>query len=229
MSEAVQDNVIIRSLDSSDPKDHEHFSILLDDYANSSTKNENGTYPTEKISFFVTWLKEQFKTHAKKDFMVSAKFVNNELVNIIVGCKLEVKWGRSPKNISDAIPYWYMTLAYFKNKSWNSPQTAVAELTDGLVRNFEIQGYYKMYMIKKAPFVLKKLPEGNSYTTMKNWEKITPGLDRYNTTIEKIFYTQEDIDDFKKFSALSSILPPIIKKPIMLVAMTLDPNIPFKV
>lgn len=225
----VLDNVMVRLLDPTIPEDHTHLSTLLDDYTNITVQNENGTYSSEKTTRFVAWLKYQFKTHSTKDFAVSAKFVNDELINILVGCKLEINWGQTPNNIIGSLPYWYIPLAYFKNKSWNSPQRAVSELSDGLVRNFEKQGYYKIYMVKKAPFVLKRLTGVNSYTTRKNWEKITPGLDRYSTTIEKVFYTQEDIDDFKRFTAIGGILPPIIKKPIMLLALTLDPNTPFKV
>jgi hypothetical protein len=229
MSEhSVLDNIMIRPLDSANSNDHYQLNILLEEYSNSSVQNENGTYPTEKISFFVSWLKTQFKIHSRKDFMISAKFVNNELVSILIGFKLEVIWGREPNNINDTLPYWYMALAYFKTKKWNSPQKAISELSDSLVRNFEQQGYYKLYMVKKAPAVLLTL-DPTIYTNKNNWLKLVPGLDRYSTTIEKIFYTQEDINNFKKFGAIGCMIPPVIKKPIMLFSLTLNTNTTFKV
>jgi hypothetical protein len=214
--------ITIRPLNPELEEDHSQLSKLMEEYVESATKILNR-------ADHATWLKKQFKEHKRKDFMISAKFEDDEIVSILVGYKLEVKWGRSTEHITDVFPYWYMGLLYFKNKQWRSPLYNISELSDILVRNFERQGYYKMYMVKKTPHIISSLEDANLYSKSENWLKLTPGLDRYTTTIEKIFNTQKDIDDFKRFTALSSIIPLSINKSVMLLSLTLNPNTPLKV
>ena len=221
--------ITIRPLDSSNPDDHVQLEILLNDYIDTSTKTHNRTYNSKNAPGYANWLKEQFKHHVIEDFIIYGKFENNILYSIIVGYKLEVRWGKKTHEITNTLPYWCFGLVYFKNTEWNSPSARFGELTNGLVRNFEKQGYYKIYMVKKTPYKVHVLEDVTTYVKLESWLKLLPGLDRYSTTIEKIFFTQQDVDDFKKkFKAISSIIPPEINKSIMLLSFVLKPNTPFK-
>ena len=219
----------IRPLDNSNPDDHVQLEFILNEYIRDSTSNINGTYGIDISPSYATWIIDQFRIHNPRDFIIYAKFENSIISRIIIGYKFEIGWGRKSEEIVDTLPYWCFGLLYFNKKEWRTPKSRLSELTSDLVRHFEKQGYYKIYMIKKTPHKIMELGDPNSYGNLDNWLSQMPGSDRYNTTIERIFYTQNDVDEFKKrFKAISSIVPKSINKSIMMVSFTLKPNLPFK-
>lgn len=218
---------IIRQLDPSSEKDYAQFKDILDHHVKFGQEMNNRAYDPDGLPRVKEWMLEQFKIHSTNDFVVIGKFIDDVLMNIMVGYKFTVRWGRKPGDNLDALPYWIYGLVYFRDKHWMMPiHDSMSELSRPLSAVFERQNYYKIFLIKKAPNFLLNLgvAEQHEYFQSDRWKKQFPGFTRYTTIVERLLKNNDDIQDFIKFSAFETIVPKKINKPIMLVSLTLKPN-----
>lgn len=212
---------VIRLLNSSDLDDRHHLSEILSDYRRSEAEKTNQVYNANYLALFSDWIMSRFKVCHTDDFAVYGNFYNDELIQIMIGYKFETGWGYDyPKN---GTPYWYVGLAYFKDRAWRYPGVELINLGLCLGAHFEKQGYYKFYTVKKMPGKIQNYEQLRRYIDSEAFKK-TYQVVRYNVNVEKIFRSTDDIKNFR-FASWSVLLPRSISRPVMLLEFTLDPTI----
>jgi hypothetical protein len=208
-----------RLLDNTNESDIAQLGFILDSFLETEKNKIQPVYVYEDSARFVQWIKISFLQQNKEDFVISARFYNSEIDQVYVAYKLEATWGKPV--IENVLPFWILGLMYFKNAEWKSPADQILNLEKLVLDHFEKQKYTTGHIVLKAPKGLLNLPSSmptSTYIT-EVLKKTLPGF-RYDFTVEHVFRTQEDIDNFK-FAAFKIILPKRIRKPVMLISLTL--------
>jgi hypothetical protein len=110
---------IYKLLDPTDLTDVEQFNQILNQYVEHESISPNPIYLYEHMIRFSNWLRKQFLDVSTKDFVVSARFTDGHIDEIMVGYKIEIAWYRT--TVEDVLPYWVVGLWYKKQGSWKSP------------------------------------------------------------------------------------------------------------
>lgn len=211
--------MIVRALDPADPNDFESFNQILDSYLEHETKQANPVYLYDDLVTFTDWLKEKFRTIPISDFIVSARFVDNAIDQVMIGYKLEIAWGKQVAE--DVMPYWALGLWYKKDTEWKSPYDDIHTIEKLMLEHFEKQKYTKGFFVLKAPnkiLRMTELSQAKDYA-LNIFSQTVPAL-KYDFMIEKVFKTQKDLDNYK-FRALKAFMPKHCLRPIMLMSLDL--------
>lgn len=211
----------IRMLTYSNQDDCKQFAEILEDYVRTETEKINQVYVVDHLKKFANWIYDQFLKQYPEDFVVYGSFNDGELIQIMVAYKFEVAWGF--EFIMNNCPYWYVGLAYFKDKAWRNPGAELINLGLCLGKHFERQGYYKFYTVKKMPRGIRNYEDMERYINSSAFKE-TYQVARYKVGVEKVFRTTEEITNFR-YNHWSPILPRGISRPVMLLEFTLDPTI----
>lgn len=209
--------IIDRLLDKTNSDDVVALSDILEFYQKSESVRRHTVYSIVDTTNFIQWIKYQFSIRSSADFAVYGRFEDGELINILIGYKFEISWGREV--ISNIIPYWCVGLIFYKRKSWTNPKDNIGSMSIDFCRHFQNQGYTKFFMIIKQPKILQSIATEGSYFD-DHFKKMIP-VNNYTPVIENLFTTQEELDAFRRFSTHSCLLPKIIVRPIMLISFTL--------
>lgn len=209
----------VRALDPTNLNDCMSLGIILDKYLKNEHEKINPVYVYDDLVEFVNWLKEKFRTIPTTDFIVSARFTNGDIDQIMIGYKIEIAWAK-PK-AEDTTPYWVLGLLYKNDTAWKSPYDDIHSIEKLMLENFEKQKYTKGFIVLRAPNKVVKMTDS---TQIKNYihnvfSKTVPTL-KYDFSIEKIFANQSAIDNYK-FRAFRTIIPKHCLKPIMLMSLDL--------
>jgi hypothetical protein len=211
--------MIVRALDPADPNDFDSFNQILDSYLEHETKQANPVYLYDDLVAFTDWLKEKFRTVPTSDFIVSARFVDNAIDQVMIGYKLEIAWGKQVAE--DVMPYWALGLWYKKDTEWKSPYDDIHTIEKLMLEHFEKQKYTKGFFVLKAPnkiLRMNELSQAKDYA-LNTFSQTVPAL-KYDFMIEKVFKTQKDLDNYK-FRALKAFMPKHCLRPIMLMSLDL--------
>lgn len=211
----------VKLLDKDNPKDLNDLKLILKHYVKDELEQNNPVYVAEYLEKFSQWILNRFQRCAKSNFVVAANYYDDELVQIMIGYTFDIAWGNDLA--LDTTPYWYVGLAYFKDKHWRNPGKEIIDLGLALGAHFERKGYYKFYTVKKMPNRIKTYEDLQKYINSPAY-KTTFQVKRYHPKVEKIFRTTDDLTAFR-FIHWSVILPRGITRPIMLIEYTLDPTI----
>lgn len=210
-----------RLLDPEIEGDIDALESILESYKQDELNQANPVYDVEYLVKFSNWLLNNFKTINNDDFVIAANFHEGELIQIMVGYKFEIGWGQYEAHNGN--PYWYVGLAYFKDKRWRPSGSHIINLGLVLGAHFERQGYYKFYTVRKMPPRLKSYDQIRKYLDSEPFKE-SYKIVRYNSDVEKVFYTNTDLENFT-FSSFKVLLPRKIYRPVMLLSFTLDPTI----
>ena len=211
----------IRMLSSTNVDDVAQLSDILEDYNKSEQEKLGQVYVASNLGLFSKWIFDKFKKSHYADFVIFGSFHNNELIQIMVAYKFDLAWGYD--YALNNLPYWYVGLAYFKDRAWRNPGVELINLGLCLGAHFEKQGYYKFYTTKKMPNRIVNNDQLQQYINSPAFKK-TYQVERYSVKVEKIFRTDDDRKKFR-FAHWQSVLPRGISRPIMLLEFTLDPTI----
>ena len=214
----------LRMLDKDNADDVQQLAEVLQEYSETEEGKVNQVYVAGNLFKFSNWITEQFKTRHTNDFIIYGSFHNKKLMQIMVAYKFEVAWGNA--FIMNNNPYWYVGLAYFRDRCWRNPGIELINLGLCLGAHFEKQGYHKFYTVKKMPRYIKTNEDLIKYISNSAFKE-TYQVVRYNVSVEKVFKTQEELSNFR-FNYWSTILPRGISRPVMLLEFTLDPMIDIK-
>jgi len=206
-------------LDSKNLDDVEHFNQILIQYVEHESISPNPIYFYEDIKRFADWLRQLFLDVSPKDFVVSARFTEGEIDEIMVGYKIEIAWYRT--KAEDVLPYWVVGLWYKKHSFWKSPYNDFFSIEKLMLEQFESQQYTKGFIVIKAPRKALRITESSQAKdyALNVFSKTIPAV-KYDFIIEKIFTSQQDIDNFK-FKALKPIIPKRFIRPVMLMSLDL--------
>ena len=208
-----------RILDSSNKIDIDQFENIISEYAEFQKDKPNPLYFYDDMFNYTVWLRKQFKHRNPKDFIVAGLFDGNNLIQIMVGYKIEISWHK-PK-IEDNFPFYVVGTVFFKNSYWKVPQEDISNLDELITDHFEKQGYTDGFMVIKAPSFIRKTTDGEQIDEfMKTVFTKTFKDTKHNYFVEHIFRTNDDLDEYK-FKAIKSILPSKIKRPLILVSFKL--------
>lgn len=210
---------ICKLLDPNDLADVEHFNQILIQYVEHESIAPNPIYLYEHMIRFSNWLRKQFLDVSTKDFVVSARFTDGEIDEIMVGYKIEIAWYRT--KAEDVLPYWVVGLWYKKQGSWKSPYNEFFSIEKLMLEHFEKQEYTKGFLVIKAPKKVLRIKESSQAKdyVLNVFPQTIPAV-KYDFMIEKIFTSQEDLDNYK-FTALKPILPRCFIRPVMLMSLDL--------
>lgn len=211
--------MIVRVLDPSNLNDIDSLNQILDSYLEHETKQANPIYLYDDLVAFTDWLKEKFRTISICDFIVSARFVDNVIDQIMIGYKLEIAWGKEVAE--DVMPYWALGLWYKKDTEWKSPYDDIHTIEKLMLEHFEKQKYTKGFFVLKAPNKILRmtdLSQAKEYA-LNIFSQTVPAL-KYDFMIEKVFKNQKDLDNYK-FRALKAFMPKHCLRPIMLMSLDL--------
>ena len=210
---------IYKLLDPTDLDDVEHFNQILIQYVEHESISPNPIYFYEDIKRFADWLRQLFLELSPKDFVVSARFSDGEIDEIMVGYKIEIAWHR--KKAEDVLPYWVVGLWYKKHSSWKSPYDDFFSIEKLMLEQFEGQQYTKGFIVVKAPKKVLRITESSQAKdyALNVFSQTIPAV-KYDFIIEKIFTSQQDIDNYK-FKAFKNIIPKRYVRPVMLMSLDL--------
>lgn len=206
-------------LDPNDIVDVEHFNQILIQYVENESIAPNPIYLYEDMIRFADWLRQQFLDVSPKDFVVSARFTNEQLDEIMVGYKIEISWYRT--KAEDVLPYWVVGLWYKKQSSWKSPHDDFFSIEKLMLEQFEGQQYTKGFIVIKAPKKALRITDSvqaKDYA-LNVFSQTIPAV-KYDFMIEKIFTSQQDLDNYK-FKALKPLIPKHFIRPVMLMSLDL--------
>ena len=206
-------------LDPNDLADVEHFNQILIQYVEHESISPNPIYYYEDIKKFADWLRQLFLDVSPKDFVVSARFTDGEIDEIMVGYKIEIAWYRT--KAEDVLPYWVVGLWYKKHSSWKSPYDDFFSIEKLMLEQFEGQKYTKGFIVIKAPKKALRITDSAQAKdyALNVFSQTIPAV-KYDFIIEKIFTSQQDLDNFK-FKALKPIIPKRFIRPVMLMSLDL--------
>jgi hypothetical protein len=206
-------------LDPNDLADVEHFNQILIQYVEHESIAPNPIYYYEDIKKFADWLRQLFLEVSPKDFVVSARFTDGQIDEIMVGYKIEIAWHR--KKAEDVLPYWVVGLWYKTSSSWKSPHDDFFSIEKLMLEQFEGQQYTKGFIVIKATKKALRITESSHAKdyALNIFSKTIPAV-KYDFIIEKIFNSQEDIDNYK-FKAFKNIIPKRFIRPVMLMSLDL--------
>jgi hypothetical protein len=210
---------IYKLLDPTDLTDVEQFNQILNQYVEHESISPNPIYLYEHMIRFSNWLRKQFLDVSTKDFVVSARFTDGHIDEIMVGYKIEIAWYRT--TVEDVLPYWVVGLWYKKQGSWKSPYDEFFSIEKLLLEHFEKQQYTKGFIVIKAPKKALRITDSvqaKDYA-LNVFSQTIPAV-KYDFMIEKIFTSQKDLDNYK-FTALKPILPRRFIRPVMLMSLDL--------
>lgn len=210
---------IYKLLDPTDLTDVEQFNQILNQYVEHESISPNPIYLYEHMIRFSNWLRKQFLDVSTKNFVVSARFTDGHIDEIMVGYKIEIAWYRT--TVEDVLPYWVVGLWYKKQGSWKSPYDEFFSIEKLLLEHFEKQQYTKGFIVIKAPKKALRITDSvqaKDYA-LNVFSQTIPAV-KYDFMIEKIFTSQKDLDNYK-FTALKPILPRRFIRPVMLMSLDL--------
>lgn len=207
-------------LDPTDLDDVEHFNQILIQYVERESIAPNPIYYYEDIKKFADWLRQLFLDVSPKDFVVSARFNDGQIDEIMIGYKIEIAWYR--KKTEDVLPYYVVGLWYKTSSSWKSPHDDFFSIEKLMLEQFESQQYTKGFIVIKAPKKALRITESSQAKdyALNVFSKTIPAV-KHDFIIEKIFTSQEDIDNYK-FKAFKNIIPKRFIRPVMLMSFDLD-------
>jgi hypothetical protein len=210
---------IYKLLDPTDLGDVEHFNQILTQYVEHESIAPNPIYYYEDIKKFADWLRKLFLDISPNDFVVSARFTDGHIDEIMVGYKIEISWYRT--KAEDVLPYWVTGLWYKKQGSWKSPYNEFFSIEKLMLEHFEKQQYTKGFIVIKAPKKVLRMKESSQAKdyALNVFSQTIPAV-KYDFMIEKIFTCQEDLDNYK-FKALKPLIPKRFIRPVMLMSLDL--------
>jgi hypothetical protein len=211
--------MIVRVLDPSNLNDIDSLNQILDSYLEHETAQPNPIYQYDDMLALTNWLKEKFRTISMDDFVVSARFTDGQIDEIMIGYKIEICWGKEVAE--DVMPYWVLGLWYKKDTEWKSPYEDIHTIEKLMLEHFEKQKYTKGFFVLKAPNKILRmtdLSQAKEYA-LNIFSQTVPAL-KYDFMIEKVFRNQKDLDNYK-FRALKAIMPKHCLRPIMLMSLDL--------
>lgn len=210
---------IYKLLDPADLDDVEHFNQILNQYLEHESISPNPIYLHEHLIRFSNWLRRVFVEFSPNDFVVSARFTDGHIDEIMVGYKIEIAWYKT--TVEDVLPYWVVGLWYKKQGSWKSPYNEFFSIEKLLLEHFEKQQYTKGFLVIKAPKKVLRIKESSQAKdyALNVFSQTIPAV-KYDFMIEKIFTSQKDLDNYK-FTALKPILPRRFIRPVMLMSLDL--------
>ena len=211
---------IYKLLDPTDLTDVEQFNQILNQYVEHESISPNPIYFYEDIKRFTNWLRQLFLEISPKDFVVSARFNDGQIDEIMIGYKIEIAWYR--KKTEDVLPYYVVGLWYKTSSSWKSPHDDFFSIEKLMLEQFESQQYTKGFIVIKAPKKALRITESSQAKdyALNVFSKTIPAV-KHDFIIEKIFTSQEDIDNYK-FKAFKNIIPKRFIRPVMLMSFDLD-------
>lgn len=200
--------------------DIESLNKILIQYVEHEAISPNPIYYYEDIKRFADWLRQLFLEISPKDFVVSARFNDGQIDEIIIGYKIEIAWHR--KKAEDVLPYWVVGLWYKTSSSWKSPHNDFFSIEKLMLEQFEGQQYTKGFIVIKATKKALRITESSHAKdyALNIFSKTIPAV-KHDFIIEKIFTSQEDIDNYK-FKAFKNIIPKRFIRPVMLMSFDLD-------
>ena len=211
---------IYKLLDPTDLTDVEQFNQILNQYVEHESISPNPIYFYEDIKRFTNWLRQLLLEISPKDFVVSARFNYVQIYEIMIGYKIEIAWYR--KKTEDVLPYYVVGLWYKTSSSWKSPHDDFFSIEKLMLEQFESQQYTKGFIVIKAPKKALRITESSQAKdyALNVFSKTIPAV-KHDFIIEKIFTSQEDIDNYK-FKAFKNIIPKRFIRPVMLMSFDLD-------
>ena len=209
----------IRALDPSNSNDVDSFNQILNSYLEHEPKQANPVYLYDDLLLFTDWLKEKFRTIPMSDFIVSARFTDGVIDQVMIGYKLEIAWGKQVAE--DVMPYWALGLWYKKETEWKSPYDDIHTIEKLMLEHFEKQKYTKGFFVVKAPNKVLRMTDHKQAKdyALNVFSQTVPAL-KYDFMIEKIFKSQKDLDNYK-FRALKAFMPKHCVRPVMLMSLDL--------
>jgi len=208
----------LRFLNKNNKTDVDNLQVLLHEYCNTQEHKVNPTVSVDSSKRYCEWLLAEFLKRDQKDFIVSARFDNNVITQIMIAYKLEVAWHR--EIIEDVLPFWYIGLLYFKDIQWRGPADDILTIEKLATDHFEAQKYNRGFMTIKCPTGLVNDDRDITKYIDKVFTRTIPAL-RHRFCIERVFKTQQDIDNYK-FKAFKPLIPPKIEKPVVLLSFELN-------
>lgn len=210
---------MIRALDPNNPEDVIHLRNILDKYLIDESIKVNPVYVLEDLKTLAEWLTQKFTTVPSSDFIVSARFTDDNIDQIMIGYKIEIAWGKT--KAEDTFPYWVLGLWYKTDASWKSPYDDIHSIEKLMLEHFEKQKYTKGYFVVRAPNKVVKMTDSKQAKdyALNIFSQTVPAL-KYDFMIEKVFANQSAIDNYK-FRAIKAIIPRHCLKPIMLMSLDL--------
>jgi hypothetical protein len=210
---------MIRALDPNNPKDIIHLENILDKYLADESTKVNPVYMLDDLKVLAIWLNQKFVSVPSSDFIVSARFTDNTIDQIMIGYKIEIAWEK-PK-AEDTLPYWVLGLWYKTDAIWKSPYDDIHTIEKLMLEHFEKQKYTKGFFVVRAPNKVVKMTDATQVKdyALNIFSQTVPSL-KYDFMIEKVFANQSAIDNYK-FRALKAIIPKHCLKPIMLMSLDL--------
>jgi hypothetical protein len=205
-----------------DPKniaDVEHFNQMLIQYVEHESIAPNPIYFYEDMVKYADWIRQQFLIVHPKDFVVSARFTDGQIDEIMVGYKIEIAWYRP--HAENVLPYWVLGLWYKKQSSWKSPYNDFFSIEKLMLEQFESQQYTKGFIVIKAPKKALRITDSAQAKdyALNVFSQTIPAV-KYDFLIEKIFTSQQDLDNYK-FKALKPLIPKRFIRPVMLMSLDL--------
>jgi hypothetical protein len=198
------------------------FSELLNEYTELQKDSSNPIYFYEDMQSYATWLKHQFENRNVKDFVVAGIFDDEQLIQIMVGYKIEVAWHKPV--VEDTMPYYAIGLTYFKQRCWRVPEKDISNLDKIISKHFEDQGFTTGFITIKAPAYIIKT--SNPVDINRYIDSVfikTFGNNTHNFFVERVFRTNDELQAYK-FRAFKALLPRRIKRPIVLLSFELSPE-----
>lgn len=204
-------------------KDIKDYIEILDEYCCFQKNNLNPVMFYEDQKVYCEWLKDEFLKRDTKDFIAVGLYEEDQLIQIMIGYKIEVAWCK--EIIEDTLPFYVIGLTYFRDHSWRIPGSKIVDLDEIITTHFEQQEFTKGFMTIKASNFLKKITSGVNLTDYinTNFTK-TFKQNRHYFYVEKIFREQKDLDSYR-FRALKALLPKRIKRPIVLLSFDVKPEL----
>jgi len=199
-----------RILDPSSLDDKLQFQNVLKHFLDS----ESNYFPKEDNREKYIYFKNNFDFLHQKNFIVSGKFENGNLIKFLICQSLDSKIQRE-----NLLPFWVFDLLYSIEKKWNLHSAEDIDiLTKLCAEHFYKQGYTKGYQFVRFP--MRLLHSSNFEDSLNIYLLQTyPGI-TLNPQLEQIFLTQKDIENYK-FSIIKRMLPRTISRPFMLVSWSL--------
>ena len=212
-----------RFLDPLDPKDHQHFELILDHYLEFEKNRQIKIYSYESIERMVSWYKSSFNKFSQKDFVVCSKFENSELEKIIIVFKLKLALSdQYNSNPNDILPCLCLALVYHKNKTWSSPKDDMDALSTMASEHFESQGITKMLLTTRLSRKILRTKNVEEFLNQELVKTFPNTSGKYFLNLEAVFFNQEDLDRYN-YSIFRKTVPLHIHKPVMIVSWNLKP------
>ena len=214
---------IYRFLDPFNQNDRNHFDIILDHYLEFEKNRTVKLYSVDDIEKIVSWYKLAIDTFSQKDFVVCAKFDNDELVKILIVYKMKVILSENIRRVSDnVLPYTHLALLYNKDKKWGNPQEDTDILSKLACEHFEAQGITKMLQVLRLSRKILKTANIEDFLNQEFIKTFDSG-NKYFLTLEALFFNQKDLDRYN-VSLFRRLVPLNILKPVMVVSWNLKPK-----